>query len=304
MPSLPPLENLRFFEAAARHESFLRASAELGVTAAAVAHRVRALESHLDTRFFHRLHRGVRLNRRGRDFLAEVQRILADVQGVAERQRRTPRRLRIVSVEAVAEQWLAPRLGEFNARHPGIVLEIETNHRAVDPERRDFDAWIAYAGATAAPRPRTCRDDVLLEDTLYDEQLMPVANPKLVAARGRPASPVDLHGWPLLYDLGWDADWPYWFACQGQPTPDLSRASGFRLYSMVIRAAADGVGAIVGRPALIARELESGILAPLFERQADAPERCCLITTKASRKRPELCAFREWLLSRARPGTR
>ena len=29
--------------------------------------------------------------------------------------------------------------------------------------------------------------------------------------------------------LLWDADWSYWFARQGLPTPDLSRASGFRL---------------------------------------------------------------------------
>ncbi len=41
---LPPLESLRFFEAAARHQSFVRAAKELEVTSAAVAHRVRMLE--------------------------------------------------------------------------------------------------------------------------------------------------------------------------------------------------------------------------------------------------------------------
>ena len=59
--------------------------------------------------------------------------------------------------------------------------------------------------------------------------------PALLAARGRPRDPADLHGWPLLYDLGWDADWSYWFARQGQPTPDLSQASGFRLCSMLVQ---------------------------------------------------------------------
>ena len=42
-------------------------------------------------------------------YLKEVQRILAEVHGVSERQRRWPRRVRIVSVEAVAELWLLPR---------------------------------------------------------------------------------------------------------------------------------------------------------------------------------------------------
>ena len=45
---------------------------------------------------------------------------------------------------------------------------------------------------------------------------------------------------------GWDADWSYWCARQGQSTPDLSRASGFRLYSMLIQAAVHGIGAANG----------------------------------------------------------
>ena len=297
---LPPLESLRFFEAAARQQSFARAAGELGVTPAAVAHRVRMLEKHLDVPFFDRGHRGVRLNRRGRAYLKEVQRILAEVHGVSERQRRWPRRVRIVSVEAVAEKWLVPRLATFKAAHPAVAIELETNHRGVDPEGRDFDAWFAYTGETAAPRPVTRREDTLLEETLYEEELLPVCSPALMASRGRPRTPGELSGWPLLYDLGWDADWSYWFARQGEATPDLSRASGFRLYSMLVQAAVHGIGAAIGRPMLIARELESRTLVPLFDRQAEAPERCCLITTAASRQRPEVRAFREWVLDEAR----
>ncbi len=297
---LPPLESLRFFEAAARHQSFARASEELGVTPAAVAHRVRMLEKHLDVPLFDRPHRSVRLNRRGQAYLKEVQRILAEVHGLSERQRRWPRRVRIVSVEAVAEKWLMPRLATFKATHPGIAIELETNHRGVDPYRRDFDAWLAYTGETAAPRPVTSREDTLLEETLYEEDLLPVCSPALLAARRRPRGPADLCGWPLLYDLGWDADWSYWFARQGQSTPDLSQASGFRLYSMLVQAAVHGIGAAVGRPMLIARELENRTLVPLFDRQAEAPERCCLITTAASRQRREVRAFREWILKEAK----
>ena len=296
---LPPLDSLRFFEAAARHRSFARAAAELGVTPAAVAHRVRMLEKHLDVPLFDRRRRGVDLNRRGETYLKEVQRILAEVHGVSERQRRWPRRVRIVSVEAVAEKWLAPRLATFKAAHPAIAIEVETNHRGVDPDRRDFDAWFAYTGETAAPRPVTRREDTLLEEPLYEESLQPVASPAVLAARGRPRGPADLHEWPLLYDLGWDADWSYWFARQGQPTPDLSRASGFRLYSMVVQAAVGGLGIAVGRPMLIAHELKSKTLVPVFDRPAEAPERCCLITTAAARQRPEVQAFREWVLREA-----
>ena len=301
---LPPLESLRFFEVAARHQSFARAAAEIGVTPAAVAHRVRMLEKHLDVAFFARRGRGVMLNPRGQTYLKEVQRILAEVHGVSERQRRWPRRVRIISVEAVAEKWLVPRLASFKAAHPGIAIEIETNHRGIDPDRRDFDAWFAYTGETAAPRPVPRREDTLLEETLYEEQLLPVCSLALLAALGRPGGPADLHDWPLLYDLGWDADWSYWFARQGQPTPDLSRASGFRLYSMLVEAAVSGIGVVIGRPMLIARELERRVLVAVFDRQAEARERCCLITTAAARQRPEVQAFREWVLREAATASR
>ena len=299
MLTLPPLDSLRFFEAAARHQSFANAADELGVTPAAVAHRIRSLEKHLDARLFDRHRRSVHLNSKGRAYLKEVQRILADVHGVSERQRLNSRRVRIVSVEAVAQKWLVPRLVSFKVAHPDIAIELETNHRGVDPAQHDFDAWLAYTGETAAPRPVTRREDTLLEETLYEEELLPVCSPVLLAARGRPRRPADLHRWPLLYDLGWDADWSYWFARQGAPTPDLSQASGFRLYSMLVEAAVHGLGAAVGRPMLIARELEGRTLVPLFERQAEAPERCCLITTAASRQRPEVQAFRQWILEEA-----
>ena len=82
---LPPLESLRFFEAAARQQSFARGAEELGVTAAAVAHRVRLLEKHLDVPLFDRRPRGVRLNRRGQAYLKEVQRILSPRSTVSPR---------------------------------------------------------------------------------------------------------------------------------------------------------------------------------------------------------------------------
>ena len=68
---------------------------------------------------------------------------------------------------------------------------------------------------------------------------------------------------------------------------------------MLIQAAANGLGAAIGRPMLIAHELERRLLVPLFDRQEAAPERCCLITTAASRQRPGLQAFRDWILREA-----
>ena len=181
MPPLPPLDCLRFFEVAARRESFAKAAEEMHVSSSAVAHRIKVLEKHLDGALFDRSHRGVRLNGRGKAYLKDVQRILAEIQVVTERRRgdSETQRLKMVSVEAVAEKWLMPRLADFKVSHPGVIIELETNHRGVDPARRDFDIWIAYVGETTAPRP-----EGLYEETLYEEDLLPVCSPTLIEARG------------------------------------------------------------------------------------------------------------------------
>ncbi len=133
----------------------------------------------------------MRLNRRGRAYLKDVQRILADVHAISQRTGRQPPRVGIVSVEAVAETWLMPRLPSFRVAHPDIAIELETNHRGVDPKRSDFDCWLAYTDETAAARPLSQRENTLLEETLYEEQLLPVCSPALLTARGQPRRPAN-----------------------------------------------------------------------------------------------------------------
>jgi 2-keto-3-deoxy-L-rhamnonate aldolase RhmA len=64
-----PLNALRAFEAAARHESFTRAGLELRITQAAVSHHVKALEDILGVPLFRRLPRGLALSEEGEALL-------------------------------------------------------------------------------------------------------------------------------------------------------------------------------------------------------------------------------------------
>ncbi len=67
--SLPPLNALRAFEAAARHLSLTRAAAELHVTPAAISHQVKALEIWLGVPLFRRLNRAILLTDAGQSCL-------------------------------------------------------------------------------------------------------------------------------------------------------------------------------------------------------------------------------------------
>ena len=59
MRRLPPLTSVRVFEAAARHENFTQAAAELGMTQAAVSYQIKLLEDRLGVPLFLRSRRRV-----------------------------------------------------------------------------------------------------------------------------------------------------------------------------------------------------------------------------------------------------
>ena len=292
----PPLDALRFFDVAGRHQSFAKAARELGVTSGAVAHRVRTLEHYLGVELFERQSHGLALSERGQAFLVEVQHILCTLDKTTERFRAGAKAgaLRLVAVEAFAEMWLMPRLAPFRSAHPEIVIEFETSlsdHHAVDPVRREFDVWIAFVASV----PRTVQSEVLFEETL-----VPVCSPALLASRERPERPADLHGWPLLYDLAWDDYWAHWFARKEGGAPDMSQASGYRLYSMMIQAAVEGMGVALGHSLLVAPYLKRGTLVALFEPPVAAPARYFLAIAPGSGAKPEARAFLDWLRAETR----
>lgn len=296
MSKLPPLECLRFFEAAARHESFARAAWELNVTPAAVAYRVKTFEHHLHRRLFDRTRRGVSLNEQGKACFLDVRRVLAQVSNTMDGYRNGPQpsRLNILTVESIAERWLLPKLAGFNAAHPDIAFRIEIEPRTVESAHCNFDLWITFSGDALPSGAET-----ELRETLFEEPLIPVCSPGLLADRGHPGRPRDLHDWPLLYQLGCASVWSRWFAAEDNREPDLLLASGFRLFGSLISAAIEGMGAAIGRPSELARELQQGTLVGLFGNRSRAISRCSLITSAAGSRKPEVQSFREWLLPRA-----
>src|SRR6185295_19664253 len=119
---LPSLNALKAFEAAARHESFTGAAAELFVTHAAISRHVRDLEEWLGTELFVRTGRGVELTDAGRRYGG---RLTPMFDGMAEATREaaaqgTVRTLDVSVEPAISSRWLVPRLGGFNELHPDI----------------------------------------------------------------------------------------------------------------------------------------------------------------------------------------
>ena len=125
MSNLPPLAAIRVFEAAARHLSFTRAAAELGMTQAAVSYQIKLLEDRVGAPLFLRRPREVALTEAGQRLAPEISRAFELLHDAfADLGQREHGTLIVNTMHTFAAQWLAPRLGVFQLLHPEIAKSI------------------------------------------------------------------------------------------------------------------------------------------------------------------------------------
>ncbi len=121
--SLPPLNALRAFEAAARHLSFKLAAHELHVTPAAVGQQVKALEARLGVRLFERLHKQLILTPAGQTFVPEISAGFRRIADATAQLRPSGAVLLQLGLHGSFDlRRLA--LAEFRAAHAGIGLRV------------------------------------------------------------------------------------------------------------------------------------------------------------------------------------
>src|SRR6266576_3277326 len=208
---LPPLNTLKFFEAAARHESSTRAAEELSVTQGAVSHQVKELESQLSVKLFNRERQRLVMTQAGRDYLAVIRDALDRIAVGTERlmQRRTSGGLTISTSPDFAAKWLVHRLGRFAEAHPDIDLRVSATMHHVDFAREDVDLAVRHGDGNWAGL------DVA---RLCSERLFPVCSPKLASGRNRITRASDLLKFPLLRLENWKT-WSRWFEAAGVTNP-------------------------------------------------------------------------------------
>ncbi len=152
-PSLP-LNALRAFEAAARHQNFTRAALELYISQAALSHQIRSLEQRLGVRLFHRLPRGVTLTEEGAALYPVLNeafdRIAPGVGRFLGGKDREVLTLGVVGTFATG--WLLPRLAAFEAAHPDIELRVQTHNNRIDLTGEGLTQRSASAMATGRAR--------------------------------------------------------------------------------------------------------------------------------------------------------
>jgi LysR family glycine cleavage system transcriptional activator len=288
---LPPLNALKAFEAAARHESFTRAADELCVTQGAVSHQVKALEAELGLKLFNRQRQRLVITESGRSYLAIVRDAFDRIaDGTEELLRRQNSGVLTVSTSPnFAAKWLVHRLSRFAQAHPTIDLRVSASLHHVDFAREDIDLAVRHGDGS---------DTGLHVVRLCAEELFPVCSPKLLKGKHALRTPADLRHAMLLH-VNDRQDWKKWLEGARVGGIDLAHGPIFNQASMAIDAAVQAQGVTLARTALAAWDLIGGRLVRPFSLALQVPYAYWIVCPKPAAQLPKVIAFSEWLLAEA-----
>lgn len=287
--TIPSLNGLRAFEAAARTGSFVGAAQELHVSPSAVSRLVKLLEQRLSVSLFERLPNGLALTERGAAYLTEVSGAFQRIEQATERLKATSSSVLVIGAgPTLAMRWLIPRLATFQAENPEIDVRLSTAIADADPLRPDWTAAIRI-GDGAWPG--------LTSRYLFTADLFPVCAPS-VAERLR--TPRDLEQATILRVANAPEDWPLWLELTGVSDASLRHSRYFDYAAFALQAAVDGLGVAMARAPFVVDDLAAGRLVRPFDLAAPKGRGWYLVYRPAQENNPALGAFRDWLLDVAK----
>lgn len=293
MYRLPPLNALKCFEAAARHQSFSKAADELHVTQSAVSHQIRQLEQWFAVTLFDRQGRLTAPTPEGAELAVALAEAFGQIQGACSRIAKNEGRttLTIASIPSVATIWLIPRLPDFMKRHPGITVRLMHAYYDQPVDFGDVDLAINYGNWDEAPAGAT---------HFLSGVSVPVASTMYVDQHGPFNDPSDLLRTTLLHDQD-RKSWPQWFRAAGVAVKASLPGPLFEGFNMLHSAILAGQGIGLAPTALLRGDLERGNLVKLSDVEV-LQERAYFITEPSAPRHSrvhEVAVFKEWLLSEA-----
>jgi LysR family transcriptional activator of dmlA len=182
--------DLELVLAVRQHGSLVMAARALKVAPSAVTKRLAALEARLGLRLFQRTTRRVSPTAEG-DTLCEravhLLRAFDEVEAeLRERQVEPAGPIRLAATFGFGRLWVGPALAEFQARHPGIQVQLQLTEQLPDLAVEGFDGavWLWNAPSERATEWVSRR--------LASNQRVLVAAPAYVQRHGAPRTLQDL----------------------------------------------------------------------------------------------------------------
>ena len=272
----PSFRSIVAFEAAARHENFARAAAELNLTQSAISHSIRVLEARLTDPLFRRVGRRVLLTPSG---ALLAQRIRTSLTLLAEAfepaATAEPPRVVIGAPREFAARILLPRLC-------GVALMGQCEVRADVAVRALSDGT-----ADVVIAPGSERWPSFASRPLDVGRLIAVHAPALSTVAG-----LDLSEAPLIENAA--HPWRLWFQQTRRAAP-RQPVLVVPSWDLAIEAAVAGVGVCLTPEALVRDDLRSGRLVRAGGDAVELPSAYHLVWDPRQGQRPGVLAVIGWL---------
>jgi DNA-binding transcriptional LysR family regulator len=188
---MQPLSSLETFIAVADAGSFCAAARRVALSVPAVSKSVKALETRLGVRLFHRSTRGLAITADGQTYLEQVRSPLQALQqasmDVRQGQEAVEGCLRISAPSGFGHHCILPLLPAFLASHPGIQIDLQLDDGFARP----------FADAVTGRFDIVIREGQLPAGKQVARRIAPLrmlvcGAPSYLARRGTPRTPGDL----------------------------------------------------------------------------------------------------------------
>jgi LysR family glycine cleavage system transcriptional activator len=257
--------------------------------------QIRALEEYLRSPLFRRHGRLIELTAAGERLLPRVRSALQDLERAVDEARleRSTGPLTVSMLGSFLQEWLLPRLPEFQRLHPRIDLRIHTTPALVDFLHSDVQAAIRF-GAGTWPH--------LHAEKVIDDWFVPVCAPLLLDRLGPVESHADLDRHQLLHSSS--EPWRAWLAGEASVEEWAPRGTTFDDSTAVLRAATAGQGLALSRWSLCAQEVAAGRLVVASRTLIRTRQAYFFVCPQPFLAMEKVARFRSWLLDKAREAAR
>lgn len=282
------LRELRTFCVAAEHVSFRDAAERLFVTASAVSHQIKNLETELGKKLFDRGPRAVKLTADGELLYSDLQPLLKQIDDVSEKHRaEAPRSTLRISVQPFfASELFVPKLSEFHELHPEIDIIVDTSDESLEKHPATADASIRVF--KSPPKELT-------HQRLFPLRFVPAGSPEFHDSIELRENRI-VSRFPIIVHDSRPKAWQQWEKSSGIRVPNDS--SVVRMDSMiaVARAAERGLGAALVPKLLSDSWFRDSSLVPLFEQELVTKDTYFFVCRDEKSSDENVTVLREWVL--------
>ncbi len=249
-------QELLVFQAVAKHASYAKAAAELGLSPSGVSRVVSRLEERLGARLVQRTTRKLSLTEAGTAFQLRTSQILldlseaeAEVQKTAVRPKGT---LKVTASVVFGGLYLAPLMGELLHHFPELSVEMVLANRFVD---------LIEEGMDLAIRIGSLADSRLVARRLCTNRRVLVASPSYLERAGTPRTVEELtrHQCVLFTAFARPSEWKL-IGPEGPVSVSISGRVATDNVEALTTISKQGLGITVGATMSVASALLSGQL--------------------------------------------